>query len=517
MFGRWRRVTGVSAAAAVAAGAACVLREQARMEAAGEKVENHFFTRAEIATHKTREKRVWVTYKEGVYDITDFIDNHPGGKAKIMLAAGSAIDPFWRVYQQHLNSNLPQELLATMKVGVLDPSEKPTEVDMSDPYSHDPSRHPGLKFHNTKPCNAELPPALQMQNWVTPNELFFIRHHHPVPEINAAEYRLLIKGKGVKPICLSLADLRDRFPRTEVTATLQCGGNRRAGLNKVEKTSGIEWGTGAISTATWGGVLLRDVLLYSGLLSPEIAKEQGVEHICFTGQDGLMASIPMEKALGTFGDVLLAYEMNGEPLPREHGYPLRAVVPGHVGVRNVKWVTEIVASEEEATGPWQRGIAYKGFSPQVKAFDGVDVEAIHSMQEMPVQSVIVSPEPGESIDREEGTVTVSGWAWSGGGRGIVRVDVSGDNGKTWLPTEITHGGGQNMHQAWAWSFWEAEVPLALATAAADGSGKHAVHLCCRAIDSAYNVQPETPESIWNIRGLNNTSWDRVDIDVKGQR
>ena len=89
------------------------------------------------------------------------------------------------------------------------------------------------------------------------------------------------------------------------------------------------------------------------------------------------------QALSDYGDVLLAYEMNGRPLPRDHGYPLRAVVPGHVGVRNVKWVTEVAVSTEEAVGPWQRGIAYKGFSPMVKSFEGIDVERILSMQVRP--------------------------------------------------------------------------------------------------------------------------------------
>lgn len=369
-----------------------------------------------------------------MFDISDFIENHPGGN-KILLAKGKAIDPFWRIYQQHLNSALPLQILRGMQIGILDPSEPPVVVDSSDPFANDPERHPALLVHNNKPMNAELPRELMLDNWITPKDLFFIRHHHPVPVINSNEYTLKLGGKGVKPILLSLHELRTHFHKKEIVATLQCGGNRRHGMNAVHKTSGIDWGFGAISTAKWGGVPLRDVLLYAGLLTPEIAEMQGVKHVQFEAEDGLQASIPVEKALSTYGDVLLAYEMNGEPLPSEHGYPIRLVVPGHVGVRNVKWVNKITVSDVEAEGPWQRGIAYKGFSPSLLKIDSsVDVESVLSVQEQPVTSLMVFPKAGDKVEvtaptaldeGETNTVTCRGFAWSGGGRGIVRVDVSG--------------------------------------------------------------------------------------------
>ncbi|CAE8594242.1 unnamed protein product, partial [Polarella glacialis] len=167
-------------------------------------------------------------------------------------------------------------------------------------------------------------------------------------------------------VVLSLEDLKARFLKREVTATLQCGGNRRSELDAIQKTGGIPWGFGAMSTATFGGVYLREVLQHCAGLSLESVDSFGVKHVVFIGQDDMQASIPIEKALSPYGDVLVAYEMNGEPLPEEHGAPVRLVVPGVVGVRNVKWVSHIRASTEEAEGPWQRGLAYKGFSPMVK-------------------------------------------------------------------------------------------------------------------------------------------------------
>ena len=207
-------------------------------------------------------------------------------------------------------------------------------------------------------------------------------------------------------------------------------------------------------------------------------------------------------------------------------YPVRVIVPGHVGVRNVKWVEQIVASAEEAQGPWQRGIAYKGFSPSVKSFEGIDVSAILSMQEMPVQSTIVFPAPPHSskakstgrapsmtpdfvVEDGDDSVSVKGWAYSGGGRGIARVDVSADGGRTWHTAELGEGSEQNPRRAWAWTFWEIDVPLPTPARAGDPP----LELCCRCTDASYNVQPERPEPFWNKRGLNNNAWHRVVVPV----
>jgi sulfite oxidase len=481
-----------------------------------------------------------------VYDITDFVDNHPGGSSKIMLAAGQKLEPFWRLYQQHFRTSAPMDLLEKMKVGELHDSEleeDEDEEDDKDPYDADPERHPGLLFHNNKPCNAELPPTMQLQAWKTPNPHWFIRHHHPVPQMgNGSEWRLSIEGPAstardsprtswasiprkcsqaarcedsLSATALSLEDLRANFRLSSVTCTIQCGGNRRSGLDKLEKTSGIGWGTGAVSNAEFTGVPLADVLKSVGLGDPEACRRKNVKHVQFQAADGMQSSIPIESALDLFGNVLLAYEMNGEPLPAEHGFPCRVVVPGHVGVRNVKWVTNIVASSEEAEGPWQRGIAYKGFAPGVKSFEGVDVEAVQSMQKTPVQSVIVSPSEGQELKElvkpgaENGGVTatipVEGWAYSGGGNGIVRVDVSCDQGATWHTATLTEGKDQPPHRAYAWTFWKCNLPVP--------AGTEEVELCCKATDASYNVQPEFPESIWNARGLNNTSWHRVKVKM----
>ena len=481
------------------------------------------YTREEVAqqrstTPASQGAPVLVTLRDRVYDVADLVASHPGGRAKILLASGGAVEPFWNIYRTHYTSAAVRDLLASRCVGTLvDADADADRANVQDPYAREPPRSAALHVHNATPCNAECPPALHRAAWITPTPLWFVRHHHPVPRVDAARWRLAVEGDDLfhagsarPPAAHDLAALQ-RLEKKTIIATMQCGGNRRAEMNDVEATSGIAWGAGAISTAQWGGVLLREYLasLHPALRSVDSAERAGVHHVIFESADGLQASIPIQKALDECGDVLLAYEMNGEALPPDHGYPLRAIVPGHVGIRNVKWVTKIRLSREEATGPWQRGIAYKGFSPSVKDFSGIDPERILSMQEMPVQSAITWPSAGAVLERDgggEGTVTVEGWAWSGGGRGIARVDVSGDDGETWHTAELGEGSEQSPARAWAWTFWRAELPVAAAR-------EQRAVLCCRATDASYNVQPPRIAPFWNKRGLNNNSWHRVPVTV----
>ena len=139
-------------------------------------------------------------------------------------------------------------------------------------------------------------------------------------------------------------------------------------------------------------------------------------HVHFTGLDEMSASVPTLKAMQREGDVLLAYRMNGEDIPPFHGYPLRAVIPGHAGVRSVKHLKKINVTAEEVNGPWQRGMAYKGFNPTLKSTVGIDVSKIPSLQEQPVQSAIMTPSPHSRVKAGE-PLTITGYAYSGGGRG----------------------------------------------------------------------------------------------------
>jgi len=484
-------------------------------EAPEEKRELPVFSKAEVAAHAGGEAGVWVILGDKVYDVTSFLENHPGGAEKLMTAAGKSLEPYWALYRQHVQPGSAgaelhpkdhvAEILAPLQIGWLDPADVAAAAAArsdDDPYAKEPARSPMLRMLSETPCSAESPPSLMLDHYVTPNELFFVRNHHPVPVIDGEDYNLLVSGRGIKHAKEYSLHALKALPKTTLTATIQCGGNRRDGLNPVRKTSGNAWGVGAISNATWGGVLLRDLLNDAGLAD---AGKNGVAHVQFEGEDGTKASIPATKATSELGDVIVAYEMNGEPIPADHGFPVRVVVPGHVGVRNIKWLRKVITSDEEAEGVWQRGIAYKQFGPSVTNVDGLDLKEYAPMQEMPVQSAILSPMEGAKVDGDE-TITVQGFAWSGGGRNIARVDVSADDGVTWHTAKLKEGKDQPPSRAWAWTFWEAEVPPPKTASSTT--------LICKAVDVAHNSQPESAASVWNLRGLANNSWHRVDVQLQ---
>ena len=421
----------------------------------------------------------------------------------------------------------------------------PPAPDFDDPYGSDPQRHPAIRVVTAKPFNGETPAATVPGSPLTPNELFYVRNHLPVPlvkkeskEPSAAElaetvnddWKFRVHGldPSAPPLELTVRDLKEKFPKVVVPATLQCSGNRRNELSReVKPVKGLEWDSGAISTAAWGGARLADVLKAAGVASQEEALGKGKKHICFDGGDvdggslggskdegnsaapspsGYGASIPSRRALDRNADVILAYEMNGKPLPRDHGAPLRVVVPGVTAARSVKWLTRIALSEEEHESHFQRK-DYRTFAPGVD-WDSVDWDASPSIVETNVNSAIVEPADGSKLAdgpylRSEGTdaLTVKGWAFSGGGRGIQRVDVSLDGGRSWTPAQTLErvpgdGDGFELGPAWCWTLWTAEdvrLPEGF-----KGTGE--VEILARAVDSACNVQPEKPGPIWNLRG-----------------
>lgn len=356
-------------------------------------------------------------------------------------------------------------------------------------------KHPALLVREQQPFNAGPPPALQRQDFVTPSELFFVRNHGTVPAIDPTSYRLTIGGMVGRPLSLSLDELRDRFPSVALTVTLQCAGNRRSELMAVEPIpQEAAWATEAISNAQWRGVPLREVLL-----AAEFATD--ATHVAFDSLDeverhgrrfGFGGSIPLDKALGA--EVLLAYEMNGAPLPPTHGFPLRVVTPGYIGARSVKWLAGITLQTEPSDNYFQAH-AYKLFPPHIRAAT-VDWASGLMLGELSISAVISSPLAGATLPA--GEVLIQGYALAGGGRRIERVDVSSDGGETWMIAELVA-----QQPPWAWCFWEARLALA--------PGAH--QLVARAWDSAANTQPEDIRKIWNFKGYMNNAWHRIDVDV----
>jgi cytochrome b involved in lipid metabolism len=183
------------------------------------------YRRDEIKQHSSKEKGIWVTFGNKVYDITKFVVNHPGGQDKIMLAAGGSAEPFWKIYRQHYNSQLAPNALKPLFIGYLHPDDFTSEtaeqvLSNDDPYSRDPSVSPIQTFHQRKPINSETPPALLSDTWVTPKEMWFNRNHHPVPNLVAEDYKLSISGPGIGggKVEYTLDDLKTKFKKYKVSS-----------------------------------------------------------------------------------------------------------------------------------------------------------------------------------------------------------------------------------------------------------------------------------------------------------
>jgi sulfite oxidase len=353
-----------------------------------------------------------------------------------------------------------------------------------------------LVVHDDYPLNAETPPRLLRESFVTPADAFYVRCHGDVPDVDPGSYRLEVSGLVGRPLRLSLEEIRD-LPKTETTATIYCAGNRRAELMEKSPIPGkVAWETGAAGNARWGGVLLRHVLERAGI-------GERARHVAFTGLDRDVesgtgepfgGSVSVEKA--TADDVLLAYEMNGEPLAPEHGFPLRVVVGGYVGARSVKWLSGITLRAGPSDNYYQ-AVEYKLFPPHVTA-ENVDYSEGEMLGEIPLNAVIWTPREGETLAR--GPVTVRGYAVAGGDRRVARVEVSVDGGASWTEATLTEGEGSA-----AWRLWEA--------VAEPEPGER--EILARATDSGGGTQPETVAEIWNFQGYANNAWHRVSVRVRG--
>src|SRR4051794_30279732 len=244
-----------------------------------------------------------------------------------------------------------------------------------------------------------------------------------------------------------------KMPYREFPVTLVCAGNRRKEQNMIKQSIGFNWGTSAVSTAIWRGVPLRYVLKLAGCSLDADYEEP--RHVCFVGADKLPngyygTSLTLEWSMNDFKDVLLAYEMNGERLTPDHGYPIRVIIPGVIGGRMVKWLSEITVTNHESDN-------YYHIHDNRVLPPNVDVERANKenwwnvpdyvINELNVNSVISSPAHDEHIPISSFVsnteYTIKGYAYTGGGRKVIRVEISFDDGKTWLLAnlnfpEITH-------------------------------------------------------------------------------
>ncbi len=338
-----------------------------------------------------------------------------------------------------------------------------------------------------RPLDLETPVAY-LDSWITPNPVFFVRSHFGSPAIVEKEWKLEIGGLVDSPRTLTLADLR-RFEIITLPATLQCSGNGRAFFNPT--VPGVQWQRGAVGNALWKGVRLSDVVKQLGI-------KPAAHHMAMRGYDSapmpttpaFVRSIPIERALDP--TTLLAFEMNGEPLPALHGGPLRVVVPGWAGDHWYKWLRRIDFQEHEADGFYMQ-TAYRMPEPPLPP------GAVSSAPEIPisinpVKSLIARPLAGAVMP--SGDHTVSGVAFTGMGD-VVGVEVSLDDGRSWNRAELDGKQSDGAWQLWRYP-WKA-------------SAKGSYTIAARATDSSGRVQPETTP--WNHGGYLWNGFDRVHCEI----
>jgi sulfite oxidase len=357
-------------------------------------------------------------------------------------------------------------------------------------------KHADFIVQAEQPFNGNAPLSYLCQQFMTPNELFFVRNHGAVPEVDPNDYRLCVDGLVKKPLELSLDAIHQNFEHVEIMATLQCAGNRRDELIEIAPIPNeLPWSAGAISNAMWGGVRLSDVLHAAGVKAE-------AQHAAFTGLDevsrqgktfGFGGSIPVDKALDE--DTLLAYSMNGKPLTPVHGFPLRVIVPGYIGARSVKWLSRITLQEQSSDNYFQAR-AYKLFPPDVTP-ENVHWEDGIMLGENSLNSVICYPGEGDVV--KAGTTRVAGYA-IGGAHRVHQVDVSVDEGRSWTQARLM----SSKAYPWAWWLWQAQVELK----------PGAAQIIARASDEAGNIQPRDAAEIWNFKGYANNAWHRVDVQVR---
>ena len=341
-------------------------------------------------------------------------------------------------------------------------------------------------------------PPRALQEALTPTELFYVRNHWKgAPPMDIATYRLVVDGEVERPLSLSYAELK-AMPQKRFEVTYECCGNSPvpdywAKVTRASATMEQVKGHGIMGNAAWAGVSVADVLAWAGI------KPSAVE-VMFAGADHgpdetagdppdvtYERSLPIAKALHP--DTLLAYDMNGEPLPPLHGYPLRLLVPGWYGMCSIKWLVGIHVLDHEFQGFYQK--------ERYMTVNGPEAATYYTyLTRMKVKSIITNPAPGEMIPTSG--YTLGGAAWSGEDE-VVKVEISTDGGKTWTLADIVR-----PRHGYSWSRWEYRWQP-------PGPGRYT--LMSKATNSQGETQPMEFPNQWDGRGYGNNMVFPVEVEV----
>jgi sulfite oxidase len=347
-------------------------------------------------------------------------------------------------------------------------------------------KHHRLIARSARPVDLETPVEL-LDSFITPIDAFYVRGHMTAPAVDAQAWQLQVEGEVRTARALSVADLR-ALPAFSVTATLECAGNGRAFFDP--PVAGIQWRKGAVGTSRWTGARLRDVITAAGGATP------AATHVWLAGADRPLGTqppfvrqVPWAKAIDA--DTIVAYEMDGQPLPLLHGAPLRVIVPGWEGAYSVKWLQRLTVASRESDSFWVAS-AYRYPLRRVSPGAAVEAKDQGPLTGLAVKSLITRPLDGAVVT--PGPVQIAGFAWAGESR-ITRVDISIDGGASWAAARLTGP----VHK-YAWRRFEHDAVLR----------QTEVHtILSRATDERGVTQPIVPR--WNPSGYLWNAPDRIDV------
>ncbi|KAJ5351440.1 nitrate reductase (NADPH) niaD or niiA-Penicillium chrysogenum [Penicillium brevicompactum] len=412
------------------------------------------------------------------------------------------------------------------------PSKKPIEileVDKITPDSHVPRDPRLIRLTGVHPFNVEPPlTALYNEGFLTSPELFYVRNHGPVPEVldeDIPNWEISIEGLVEKPLVLNFREILQKYDQITAPITLVCAGNRRKEQNTVRKSKGFSWGPAGLSTALFTGPMMADILRSAKPL-------RRAKYVCMEGADKLPngfygTSVKLNWAMDPHRGIMLAHKMNGEDLRPDHGRPLRAVVPGQIGGRSVKWLKKLILTDEPSDNWYHindNRVLPTMVTPEMSAQDRKWwTDERYAIYELNVNSAVAYPQHEEVLDLATAgpSYTVKGYAYAGGGRRITKVEISLDRGKSWRLSEIEYaedkyrdfegdlfGGKVDMwwrESCFCWSFWSLNIPVSdLETSDA---------ILVRAVDDALSAQPR--DMYWSVLGMMNNPWFRVTITKEG--
>jgi nitrate reductase (NAD(P)H) len=412
------------------------------------------------------------------------------------------------------------------------PSSNPTtilDIDKSTPDSLVPRDPRLVRLTGIHPFNVEAPlSALFDEGFLTSPELFYVRNHGYVPHVIDEEipnWEFSVEGLVQNPITMTLRQLMTDYEQVTCPVTLVCAGNRRKEQNVVRKSKGFSWGAAGVSTALFTGVIMSDII-------NRAKPSRGAKYVCMEGADNLPngyygTCVKLNWVMDPNRGIMLSYKMNGEMLRPDHGKPLRAVVPGQIGGRSVKWLKKLIVTDAPSDNwyhIYDNRVLPTMVSPEESAKDTKWwTDERYAIYDLSPNSAICYPAHDEKLSllHDPQRYRGRGYAYSGGGRRITRVEISVDKGTSWRLADIDYpedryrdveklmcGGRLDMswrESCFCWCQWSLELDVAELKGAKD--------MLVRAMDESMNMQPR--DMYWSVLGMMNNPWFRVTIINEG--